>query len=810
MNKQRLSFYLLTLALLGTLLPIHQGCARSSAVAIQPEPTNIQVAGLRASVSVRRDERGVPYIEAANQEDLYFAQGYVVAKDRLWQMDLLRRTASGELAEVLGTGALEEDKRRRALGFARIAEQMVGRLTPVVRAALESYSNGVNAYIESLNDTSLPPEFRALKYKPRPWRTADSLVIGKLFAETLSATWNTDMMRAAFAGVPPERLKEILPSVSPLDIIMVGSDQAAKKKVARNHPAGAIPGSRPSAETLGQVAEITDTMRRSLQRAGVYAEDLAASNNWVVSGKRSVTGKPLLANDPHLQASAPGIWYMLHLTAPGLHVAGVTVPGEPGVIIGHNDSISWGITNVEADVQDLYLERFDKDNARRYMTLTGLREAEVRREEIKVRKNPADPATETVALDITTTRHGPIVFEAEGERYAVAWPALDPTTNEFEAYYFINRARNWQDFRSALGAYTGFPLNFIYADVDGHIGYWAAGRYPIRKTGQGTVPYDGATDAGEWTGYIPFEATPNVLDPPSGIIVTANNRLVGADYPHYITNNWASPFRARRIYNLLTAKEKLNVEDFQAIQADTYSYLDAVFGAEVVKLGQPLAENSPEWKEIVSIFQASDSMMNPDSTVIGISAAMRDAFQRRLIQGAIGEALGARYSWSGGSTFIHSMITTRPPEWLPKEFDSYQALLLACYKDAQEFHTKRVGADKSQWTWGRLSQVRFQHALANAPLIGGQFTVPPFPQNGGLQTVNRGALVSMRLIADLSNWDNTRQSIPLGQSGDPASPHWKDQLDSWRDVTPRVFPYSKNAVAGATKEPLVLSPPDAK
>ena len=795
------------LSLSNMLLWFQWACTRSTAGETQTKPSAVELAGLRANVTVRRDDRGIAYIEAGNQEDLYFAQGYVVASDRLWQMDLLRRTASGELSEIIGQSALEEDKRRRAYGFTALAEQMVSRLSPPVRASLEAYANGVNAYIGSLGKASMPPEFRALQYKPRLWRPADSLIIGKLFAETLSATWQTDMLRAALAVLPQERQDELLPSTSPLDLIVVGSDKVVEKRVARNLPPNSLRLTTPSAEMLNEVAEITDTLSRSLQRVGVYAEDLAASNNWVINGKRSVTGKPLLANDPHLQPSAPSIWYMVHLTAPGLNVAGVTVAGNPGVFIGHNEWIAWGITNVEADVQDLYLEKFDPDDARRYMTPTGWREAEVRHEEIKVRKKPADPATETVGIDVTVTRHGPVLLDKDGSRYSVAWPALDPTSNEFEAYYQINRARNWKEFSAALNGYTGFPLNFVYADVTDHIGYWGAGRYPIRKSGRGTVPYDGSTDAGDWTGYIPFQSTPHVYDPPSGIIVTANNRLVGSDYPHYITNNWTAPFRARRIHDLITSKEKLSVEDFRAIQADTFSYPDAAFVAKVIELGRPLQDSSPEWRELLAALDGSDSMMSSDSKAIALSSAMRDLFLRRVVAGAVGDELAAKYLWGGASTFLLRVIAIQPREWLPKEFDSYQALMLATYKDALEFLTKRIGPDKSQWSWGRLAQARFQHPLANPPFADAKFAIAPIAQNGGNHTVNRGALVSMRYIADVADWNNTRQGIALGESGDPASPHWKDQLESWQMVKPQVFPFSKNAVAAATKETLVLLAP---
>lgn len=810
MRNQRVAFRLaIWLGFFSVLLPAPGVAAQSAAAGAQVKPSTIQLAGLHRGVTIRRDERGIAYIEAANEEDLYFAQGYVAASDRLWQMDLLRRTARGELSEIFGRATLEEDKRHRTFGFAGLAEQMVGRLSEPLRAAVETYARGVNAFIDSLDEKSLPPEFRLLQYKPRSWHPADSLLIGKIFAESLNTTWQRDLMRAAFTALPQERRDALLPITSPLDVIVVGSDNLKKKPEAINRTSNSV-SPLPGDHLLRDLAETTDLMRRSLERVGLYAEDLAASNNWVVSGKRSVTGKPLLANDPHLQASAPSIWHMAHLSAPGLRSAGVTVAGMPGIFIGHNERIAWGMTNVEADVQDLYLEKFDKDNPRRYMTPAGWREAEMRREEIKVRKSPASPETETIEHHVTVTRHGPIVFEQQGARYALAWPALDPTSVELEVYYWIARSRNWQDFRAALGRYKGFPLNCIYADRDGHIGYWAAGRYPLRKLGRGETPQDGAAEAGDWTGYLPFDATPHVYDPPSGMIVTANNRVVGLDYLYYITHDWAAPYRARRIHNLLTARAKLSVEDFRAIQADTYSFPDATFAAEIVKVGRPLAAASSEWRELIAAFDGWDGMMKAESHVAPVSFMMRDAFQRNVLAGALGPELARRYGWANAGTFFDRLITTRPPEWLPKGFDSYEALLLACYKEAQETLTKRLGAEKRQWTWGRLMQLRFTHPLAAAPGVGEQFAVAAVPQNGAGSTVNRAGAVSMRFIADTDDWDNTRMGIVLGESGNPASPHWKDQLTDWQSVNPRPFAFGKNAVVSATKEMLMLVPPASK
>jgi penicillin amidase len=784
------------------------------------------VAGLRGRVTVRRDERGIPYIEATNESDLYFAQGFVTASDRLWQMDLHRRTARGELSEIFGRGQLEEDKRRRMYGSAAIAEASVGRISPPVRAALEAYARGVNAYIATLDEASLPPEFQLLGYRPRAWTPADSLIIGKIFAEALSTTWPTDLVREVFADIPADKRDALFPVASPLDLPVVGTDAKPSKKASvspkRTHVERSV--SMPETEsarnvstteindTLDTLARIEATMRSSLERVGLYAEDgRAASNNWVVGGKRTVSGKPLLANDPHLAPSAPSIWYLTHLSAPNLRVAGVATPGAPGIIIGHNEQIAWGMTNLGPDVQDLYRERFDTANPRRYMTPTGWREAEVRREEIKVRKSPTEAAAETVHFETVVTRHGPVIYEKDGRRYALRWTALDANAVEFEGFYKLNRARNWNEFRDALRSYKGPTQNFVYADTSGHIGYYGAGLIPVRRSGDGSTPYDGATDAGEWTGFIPFDELPHVYDPPSGIIVTANNRIVSQSYTRHLTHEWASPVRARRIYEMLTAKQKLTADDFRAIQGDVRSISAAIFAREVVKVARAarLDASDHKWRETIRLFDGWNGEIVPESRAARLAAAMRTTLLTKVLTGAVGAERAKAYSWDNRDTFVNRIVEQRPAAWLPREYKSYAELFAAVHAEARETLSKRIGADESKWTWGQLTQVRFPHPLAGIPIFGQPYVVAPFPQRGGganLTTVNVGAGVSMRLIADAADWDKTQQGIALGQSGLPRSPHWKDQLTDWMAATPRVFPFTPRAVAAAAQETLTLTP----
>ncbi len=553
-------------------------------------------------------------------------------------------------------------------------------------------------------------------------------------------------------------------------------------------------------------------LRVRWRASGCILPDRAASNNWVVSGRHTASGKPLLANDPHLPASAPSIWWLAHLSAPGVNVAGVTAPGAPGIIIGHNEHIAWGMTNLGPDVQDIYRETFAGDAAHpTYQTPQGPRPVEVRREEIKVRKSFTDAATDTVPLDVLVTRHGPVVLEQDGARYSLHWTALDPQASEFKAIYKLNRARNWDEFRTALGEWQGPTQNFVYADVQGHIGYYGAGLIPMRKSGDGSVPYDGKTDDGEWASFIPFDALPHLYDPPGGIIVTANQRIAGKSYPYFLTHDWAAPYRARRINDRLQAKQKLTADDFRSVQGDTYTVGGVWFARELVKLATPTARTAgdAQWSAALQALADWDGQVNADSRVAPLVAELRGAFRRRMLTAMLGAERARRFGWANGA-YIEQLLVAQRADWLPSEFKSYAELLRACHTDARAALTKSLGADETQWTWGRYAQARFPHPLAIVPFIGQQFVVPPFPQNGSGaaagSTVNVGASVSMRLIADPGDWDKTQQGIALGESGLPGTAHWSDQLADWRAVTPRVFPFSSQAVAAATKQTLTLQP----
>jgi penicillin amidase len=704
-------------------------------------------------------------------------------------MDFLRRTARGELAEVFGAGAVEVDKLHRVYGFRRVAEKLLAGASPHTREVLESYAHGVNAFIAQ---GTLALEFQALRYRPRPWTVVDSLALGKLFAEKLSFTVDADIFRSLLSDLPRESVEQLLPQSSPLDLL----EERYRTYETREF-------------TQKQRAILTEVLKAMRRGRAATSDSEVGSNSWVVSGEKSVSGKPLLAGDPHLPPTSPSIWHIIHLSTGDLRVSGVAVPGVPGVMIGHNESIAWGVTNLCPDVQDLYFEEFESGDTDLYKTPAGWRAADVYAEEIAIRNLADGSPSEPVKLEVKVTRHGPVIFERGSTGLSMRWTALDTDVIDLDTFLALNRARNWDEFVAALRGYGGPPQNFTYADTSGHIGYYSAGRIPVRKSGDGSLPYDGTTNDGEWVGFVPFDDLPHAFDPPSGTVVNANQRIVNDAYPFHLTHNWRVPYRARRIHELLQTKSKFDTDDFLNIQGDTYSYPDAIFAAAVVKLGKPFTNTSTEWHDLVAKLESWDGHANGESTILPLVTEMRKAFRNHILVAAIGIERAELYEWRNEGAFIDRLITERPRDWLPADFVSYDALLLTCYREAVDALTNRLGADREQWTWGRMAQVRFPHPLEKLGPLGQRFATGSLPQNadGSMPTVNAGSRVSLRFIADLSDWNATRLCLPLGQSGDPASPHRDDQLDEWRNVRPAILPFSEAAIESATRnvEPILLS-----
>ncbi len=747
----------------------------------------LSVAGLKEDVIVRRDERSIPYIEANNDADLYFAQGFVTASDRLWQMDLYRRVARGRLAELFGKQVLNEDKRWRRFGFAEIAEENLKRMNPGLKNALENYARGVNAYISTLDKKTLPIEFQILQFQPEEWKATDTIVIGKILTDGLSTTWYQDVSRASLKQkLSKEKFDQLYRKETEYDVVLFGKDkQKAKAKTA----SVAI-----NAELEKFIADEIQTRKNSLQRIGFFAEELAASNNWVISGKRTADGNAILANDPHLQATAPGIWYLSHLSSPGMRVSGVTFPGVPGVVLGHNEFIAWGATNVGPDVQDVYIEEFNDKGE--YKSPAGFKQPTIRKEIIKVRGNLLKPDTIDEVLKVVETGNGVIFNETADQKLALKWTARNPANGEFEAFLLLNKAKNWKEFNDSLKTYGGASQNFVYADVKGNIGWHVAGQIPIRRTGEGEMPYDGTKKDGDWTGSIAYDELPNLYNPASGLIVTANQRIVGTDYKYQqMTRQFAAPWRAKRITDLIMSNKKISMNDVSDIQHDVFSFPLSEFAREIIKRKAVSAET-------LKILEGWDGKMDADS----VGATIANGINECVVNIVANENTPAS-TYLIGQNILPYAIPKNDNLWLPNQYKDWDEVLKSCDSQTTATLSKRngFGENSANWKWGIYNPADFNHPLAAVPLIGGQFKLSFTNVGGSGQAPNVGENVSMRFIAKPANWDETRHVIPLGQSGDPKSKHWKDQFDYWNTGKPAIFPFTKEAVIKAAKETVLMT-----
>jgi penicillin G amidase len=806
----------------------------------RPLPTldgSLNVAGLKAGAIVDRDEWGRPWIRANSVEDLVTAQGYVMAQDRLWQMDLLRRASGGDLSEIFGEVALDFDKENRTLGMREAAERAVADSSPEIRGLLEAYATGVNQYIEQ-RQNRLPIEFTLLRYKPKAWTPADTYLISLYMYKTLTSTWKSKLNRQwVMEKAGPERSKLLFNEDSPLDIPVVGVLPAAMAKPAERmvpkptpHDAGsassAAPGSAVSAADAPPFAPgAWDTARGFLAQFEEESSEIIGSNNFVVSGAHTASGKPLLANDTHLGLGVPCIWYLVHLTAPGWNVEGYALPGAPLVIIGHNDRIAWGFTNSNADVQDLYAETFDANNPLAYRVNGKWQTAEVRREAIHVR-GAAD-----VGLDVVVTRHGPVVYREpaneEGRAYALRWTALEPGGLDF-GFPLLGRARNWDEFVETTRHIAGPGQNAVYADVDGIIGFTIPAKIPIRAMGNGALPVAGDTDAFEWKGYIPFEGLPRAENPPSGIIATANARTVGAGYKYYLTDRWAGPYRTHRIYDLLVGRTGLTPEDCNAIQNDIFSIPNDFLAKQLLAGAQSKSPKDPRARGIIQGLAVWDGRATTGSVETSFLEYTRHALLHRLLAPILGDANSKYELWEPGSVynddwwrdkeFLAGLLKARPAAWLPSGYASYDELLLASADDAvAQLEKKTQSRAPADWGWGRLHTLDMAHPMGRTGFLHRLLSIGPYEQGGTIDTVRAmgigesgapgaGHGPAMRIVVDLSNFDNSLMEIATGESGQYGSAYYRDQFPEWFEGRGIPAPFSETAENKTRKHHLMLMP----
>jgi penicillin amidase len=736
----------------------------------------IHLAGLKAAVDVERDAMGIPHIHAQSLEDLYLAQGYVTAQDRLWQLDLLRRVAKGEVAEIAGPRALALDIDSRILGIRLAAEAAVPKLPPDQGTAIAAYTRGVNEFINT-HSTSLPVEYKLLNVKPQPWTEADSLAIGLHMFRNLTTTWKDELLKSALLQrVGPTRTADLLPTTTKRD--------------------------RPPA------LQMTPPDRAAVLAEGLplTGEDDAVpgSNNWVVAGWRSASGKAMLANDPHLEFALPSIWYVAQLSAGEMNVAGVTLPGLPGVVIGHNDKIAWGLTNFGADVQDLYLESVDPDNPRRYLVDGEWKDAEIRKEVIHI-KGQRDHE-----LEVTVTRHGPLIVNKPGERYALRWVATEPGVWNFP-FISIDAATNWEQFTAALRKFPGPTQNFVYADAAGNIGYYGAGLVPIRPKGDGNLPLRGDLTENDWKGYIPFEQLPHVYNPPAGVIATANAKVVPEDYPYVVATRWETPDRTERIYQLLAAKSKLTPDDFRRIQFDSYSgphfrIAQAVARAVATELKDKPGMN-PRLVKAAETLRTWDGVSTVDTNATTLAELTREEFRQKLLLPVLGD-IYPRYDWRMAEVFLERVIAERPANWLPQGYADYDQLLTDSLASAMVEAEKRFKTPKmEEWRWGKVMETTFANPIGGSiPGLRRIFNLGPFEQPGTAYTVKQTTHTlgpSMRLVVDFGDLEKTTLTTTTGESGHPLSSHYRDQFPKWKagEGVPLSF-----AVSAPGRDKLTLEP----
>jgi len=782
----------------------------------------VQVAGLSAPVEVLRDARGVPHLRASSPQDLFFAQGYVTAQDRLWQMDLSRRLAEGELSEIFGELTRRLDIENRTLGFRRVSERALAELSPEARAPLTAYASGVNAFIAS-HRSRLPIEFLLLHYQPRPWREVDSLGVALNMAKTLSMTWGVDLMRERIrAKLGPELSADLFPDHSPLDEPVAELPPGKKlppqwKDVyppptcldsnVLHKPVASLdqPPPRPVLSREGGLFELDPTLAALLSERDESTTALG-SNNWVVSGAHTESGKPLLANDPHLGHSVPSVWYMIHLKGPGLNASGVSLPGMPAVIIGHNERIAWGMTNTGPDVQDLYAETFNPAAPNQYLHNGAWVDADVRDEIMKIRGKP------DYRLTVKVTRHGPIVSEDCGRALALRWTALEPhaLSSLFNGASRIGMAQNWEQFTAALHDYTGPMQNFVYADVDGNIGYYAAAWVPLRKQGTGAMPAPGNTDDYDWTGYIPFQDLPHSYNPASGLIATANGRVVPDGYPYFITSDWDPPYRTARIFQLLRAGKAFNVADMLRIQTDILSLQDKWIAGQLLNAASHVEPRSPDAQYALSLLRGWDGEARMDSVAPLVCQETRAALRERTLKPKLGDGWSG-YRWGMSSTFFENVLTNHWTRWLPPGDASFDDTLMKSLEEGVERIPRLVGSQSHEaWKWGNTIPLTFHHPLGQGlPLLGRLLDVGPFPQAGTSTTVkattaNHGP--SMRMVVDFSDLERSVQNLTLGESGQVFSPYYKDQFEAWYTGRSFPVPFGDAAVDHASVNTLVMVP----
>lgn len=754
----------------------------------------LSIPGLTDQVEIYRDSMGIPQIYASNEKDLFMAQGYIHAQDRFFQMDVWRHMGEGRVSEMFGESMLETDKFLRTMGWMRIAEEEIRQMDSTSLSILQAYADGVNAYLENHTGSKLSLEYVILSllspsYEPPAWEIVDSVTWSKVMAFNLSGNssgWQ-DLERAKiYKQVGADKAQDLLPSYPEENPFIVPDPAFGRDSSFNDGMAWFLPLSpNPSPLSLGLITTTANP----------------GSNSWVIAGDHTTTGAPILANDPHLGIQLPSIWYEIGLHCQPksencpVNVTGFSFAGVPGVVIGHNDKIAWGLTNVGPDVVDLYIEKINPDNPNQY-EVNGSWEDMVLVEEV-IQVAGAEPES----LTVRHTRHGPIFSDVDDRfddlsnttnldipsPYAVSvkWSALQPSFT-LRSVLNINLAQDWESFRTALREFDAPSQNMIYADVEGNIGYQTPGLIPIRQKGDGLLPVPGWTDAYEWSGYIPFDELPSSLNPPQGFIVTANNAIVGPEYPYSISKTWDLGYRARRITDLLQSKSILSMEDIQSIHGDNFHAMAPL----LIPLLEDLTFYDTEIASHIVELEAWDYQNDVDSK----HAAIFNAFWRHLLLETFGDEIPDNIpSSSYAFRLIETLVSDPQNAWWDdvntQDVERRDEILYRAFVEGIAELESTLGSNPDKWNWGDLHTRSFNHQMGIGPL-GLIFNRGPFPTSGGSSIVNANSWVeskgydvvslpSMRMIVDLSDLTNSFTVHTTGQSGHAFHTHYIDMAETW-------------------------------
>ncbi|MCG5241714.1 penicillin acylase family protein [Azospirillum doebereinerae] len=785
----------IAVAILILLPPLFAGGLFLWMRAQQPQTAgNVALPGLDAPVEIIRDAHGVPHIFATNERDAYRALGYAHAQDRLWQMETMRRAGSGRLAELVGTRfgdfALRNDRMMRTLGVRRSAEAMLGTLSAQARDAFEAYAEGVNAYLDTRRE-ALPIEFQLLRHTPEPWTPTDSLVWAKLMGLQLSANYRDELFRArVLEKLTPQQVDDLFPPDPPGSPVTL------------------------AAELRG--LNLQQELRRTLAALPDLGFD-TASNEWALTGARTTTGKPIVANDPHLGLDAPILWYLARIVTPQYSIAGATVPGVPLHVLGHNGKVAWGFTTTHSDTQDLFVEKIDPQDPARYTGPDGPLPFENRAETIRIDGQPDE------TLTVRATRHGPVISDLEGggatpsgHVLALSFPGLSDDDSSAEALYRLNHAENAEGVREALRLHVAPQQNVVYADRAGEVGLISPARVPIRRKGDGRVPVPGWTGEYDWTGFLPYYALPQAVNPPSGQFVNANNAIVGADYPYRIATEWPDPSRAKRIVEML-GTSRHSVDDVAHQQMDSVSLPARELLPELLKYPVPRGMAT----DAVALLKTWDGTMSRDRP----EPLIFEAWLRELVRTVFADELGPDFAsyWDLRPAALVRVLRDKP-QWCDDVATSATETcgdaIAAALTDALTALEKRHGSTVARWRWGDEHRAALKHRMLGAvPLLGGM-TDLSIETDGGFFTVNRGTTrirdaaapfahvhgAGYRGVYDLADLDNSRFVIATGQSGNPLSRHWGDLVSMWRDGGSLRLSGDRGTLTTAGAEVLTLTP----